>query len=205
MDMKTGMISFGSPEQALMAAALTQCGKSYGFPVYSNTGLSDSKALDAQHGIESGATLALGALARSDIFGHLGICGADNAASLVQLLIDDENAAYLRRVLSGLDFDGFEAFIEEIIQAGIGANFLQSERTLTGFRNEFWFPYLFDRTPWDLWVNRGAESVVERAVHKKKELLFKEQETLIDRKLKEELDKLLESSCIDFHYESGKR
>ena len=78
MDMKTGTISFGSHEQALMAAALTQCGKSYDFPVYSNTGLSDSKGLDAQYGIESGATLALGALVRSDIFGHLGICGAEN-------------------------------------------------------------------------------------------------------------------------------
>ena len=65
------MISFGSPEQALMAAAITELGKSYGFPVYNNTGLTDSKMIDAQFGIECAATLTFGALSRADIFGHL--------------------------------------------------------------------------------------------------------------------------------------
>jgi trimethylamine--corrinoid protein Co-methyltransferase len=197
MDMKTGTISFGSPEQALMAAALTQCGKAYGLPVYSNTGLSDSKAVDAQYGAESAATLTLGALARSDIFGHLGICGADNAASLVQLLIDDELAAYLTRVLTGLDFQDLEAAAEEIIQGGAGANFLQSERTLTRFRKEFWFPGMFDRAGWEVWMSQGADTVVDRAVRRKQQLLSEGTEVPGDEKLQQELDRLLASHGID--------
>jgi trimethylamine--corrinoid protein Co-methyltransferase len=198
MDMKTGTISFGSPEQGLMAAALTQCGKAYGFPVYSNTGLSDSKALDAQYGTESAATLILGALAQSDIFGHLGICGADNAASLTQLVIDDELAAYAVRILSGVDFRDLEAVTEEIVQAGAGSNFLQSERTLTGFRKEFLLPELSDRTSWDVWVDRGAGNIVDRAERKKRELLSMAAQSPIDKKLASELDRLLASHGIDF-------
>lgn len=57
MDMRTAMISFGSPEQGLMAAAITQLARSYGFPVYNNTDMTDSKIPDAQSGVEKAATL----------------------------------------------------------------------------------------------------------------------------------------------------
>ncbi len=59
---------------------MTQLGKSYGLPVYINVGLTDSKLPDAQAGLEAGISLACGAMAGADIFGHLGICGADQGA-----------------------------------------------------------------------------------------------------------------------------
>ncbi|HID17641.1 TPA: hypothetical protein EYP26_05045, partial [Candidatus Bathyarchaeota archaeon] len=76
-DQKSGSISFGSPEQALMAASITQVGRYYGFPVHVNVGLTDAKIPDAQSGLEKGATLAIGAMAGAELFGHLGIAGAD--------------------------------------------------------------------------------------------------------------------------------
>ena len=82
-----------------MAAAMVQIGKSYNFPVYSNTGLNDSKCIDAQYGMESAATLAWGTLSGSDVFGHLGIIGADNGASFIQLIIDNEIAGMVKRFL----------------------------------------------------------------------------------------------------------
>ena len=78
-DMRTTQVIFGGPEQALMAVGLTELGHSYGLPVYINVGLTDSKLPDAQAGLEAGITLACGAMAGADIFGHLGICGADQA------------------------------------------------------------------------------------------------------------------------------
>lgn len=167
-DMKAQMISFGSPEQALMAAAMTQVGKFYGFPVYNNTGMSDSKCVDAQYGIESAATLAFGALAGGDIFGHLGISGADNAANLTQLIIDNEMAGYFLRLFSGLNISEIDEAYEEIVNEGIGGNFLGNDMTVKNFRREIWYPHLFDRLPWDSWKMNKGENIIEKAIEKEK-------------------------------------
>ena len=170
-DMKAQMISFGSPEQALMAAAMTQIGKYYGFPVYNNTGMSDSKCVDAQYGIEASATLAFGALARGDIFGHLGICGADNAANLTQLVIDNELAGYFIRIFSGFDSNEVRDAYKEISKEGIGGNFFGNDMTIRKFRKEIWYPELMDRVPWDSWEKSGSSSIIDRALEKEKEIL----------------------------------
>jgi trimethylamine--corrinoid protein Co-methyltransferase len=64
-DMRTTQLVFAGPEQALMAVAMTQLGRRYGLPVYINVGLTDSKTVDAQAGMEAGATLICGALTSS--------------------------------------------------------------------------------------------------------------------------------------------
>ena len=189
-DMREGLISFGAPEQAIMAAAITQIGRSYGFPVYNNTGLSDSKLIDAQFGIECAASLSLGALAQADIFGHLGICGADNAASLIQLIIDNETAGYFIRLLSGLEVSRESVGYGEIEREGIGGNFLGNDLTLMNFRREFWFPALFDRASWDAWEQRGKKDLVTRAMEKKEEILKKHEPPPLDDRVSRELRKI---------------
>ena len=79
-DMATTQMIFAGPEQAIFGVAMTQMGKSYGLPVYINVGLTDSKRPDAQAGLEAGVTLALGAAAGADVFGHMGISGVDQAS-----------------------------------------------------------------------------------------------------------------------------
>jgi len=51
-DMRTTQLIFSGPEQAIFSVAMTQMGKFYGFPVYINVGLTDSKRPDAQAGLE---------------------------------------------------------------------------------------------------------------------------------------------------------
>jgi len=197
-DMKAAMISFGSPEQALLAASMTQLGKSYGFPVYNNTGLSDSKALDAQFGIESAATLVFGAIAGADIFGHLGITGADNAASLAQLIIDDELASYCRRLFSGFVIDDLDEALEEIRDVGIGGNFFGTDMTVRNFKKEIWYPDLFDRRAWDSWKQDGGRDTLYAALDKKRKLLKEAEENPVgrDEKLAAELGRILRANGV---------
>ena len=154
MDMRTMMISFGSPEQGLMAAAITQLARSYEMPVYNNTGMTDSKIPDAQSGIERAATLMLGVLSGGDIFGHLGISGADNGADLIQLIIDDEMASYVKRVMKSFDVNDETISLKDIKDIGIGGNFFNVEKTLKDFKKEIWYPEIFDRYVWDRWEDR---------------------------------------------------
>jgi len=200
-DMKVAMISFGSPEQALMAAAMTQIGKWYGFPVYNNTGLTDSKVTDAQFGIESAATLAFGAIAGADIFGHLGIAGADNAASFTQLIIDNEMAGYYRRIFSGFPTSDLDSTYDEVKKVGIGGNFFGTDMTVQNFREIIWYPEIFNRSSWDTWKQAGGRDVVEAAIEKKNKLLFEYQpessDNTVEDRVAEELVRILKANGAD--------
>jgi len=192
IDMRTTMISFGSPEQGLMAVAMTQIAKHYGLPVYVNVGIGDSKRVDAQTGLERGMTLLMGALAGADTFGHMGICGADQAASLEQLIVDDRMAAYVKRVLRNFAVNEDTLAVEVIKRAGIGGNYLADEHTLQNYRNELWVPEGFDRRSWDQWWADGAPSMADWARMRKQSILTEHKTEPLDPKLARELDRIYE-------------
>jgi len=170
-DMATTQMIFGGPEQAIFGVALTQMGKSYGLPVYINVGLTDAKCPDAQAGLEAGITLMLGAAAGADIFGHMGICGVDQGASLDMLVLQDEIIAYVESAMRPLILDD-DILGLEAIEAGVATGrFLDQEHTVRHFRRELWFPRLLDRRYFQEWMDRGARRMEERCRDRRKALL----------------------------------
>ena len=103
-DMRTTQMIFCGPEQEIFGVAMTQMGKHYGLPVYINVGLTDSKRPDAQARMEAGITLALGAAAGADVFGHMGICGVDQATSLDMLVLQNEIIGYVESTMREVSF-----------------------------------------------------------------------------------------------------
>ncbi len=170
-DMRTTQMIFCGPEQALMAVAMTQLGKRYGLPVYINVGLTDSKVADAQAGLEAGITLAAGALAGADIFGHMGICGVDQASSLDILMVQHEIMGYVERLVRGFEVNDETLALDAIAEVGPGGTFMDHEHTARHFREEIWFPRLLDRQFYDPWVASGRLSMAERARAEKERLL----------------------------------
>ena len=197
MDPATGNISFGSPEQGLMAVAITQIAKWYGFPVGVNVGLTDSKLPDSQNGLERGMTLLLGILAGADIFGHMGIVGADQGASLAELIINNEMISYLRRIMKGFEVNKETIAFEVIRRVGVGGHFLEDEHTLRHFKEELWFPSLFDRNSWELWKGKEGNSILERAVKKKEEILNEHKIEPLDRDIANRIDEIVKEAEKD--------
>jgi trimethylamine--corrinoid protein Co-methyltransferase len=195
MDLRTMQISFGSPEQGLMAVAMAQIAQHYGLPPYVNVGLGDSKRVDAQSGLERGMTLLMGALAGADTFGHMGIAGADQAASLEQLIVDDAMAAYAKRILRGFAVNGETLALEVIKRVGIGGNFLADKHTVTHFRKELWSPQLFDRRDWQSWWDGGAKTMVQWAREKKHCILSEHSPEPIDSALAGEIDGIVTAAA----------
>jgi trimethylamine--corrinoid protein Co-methyltransferase len=191
MDMRTTMISFGSPEQGLMAVAMTQVAKYHGLPVYVNVGIGDGKRVDAQSGLERGMTLLMGALAGADTFGHMGICGADQGASLEQLIVDDQMAAYVKRVLRGFDVNEETLALDVVKKVGIGGNFLTEDHTADHFRRELWMPEGFDRHAWEEWWDGGAKTMAEWAREKKERILAHHEVEPIEPTLGKEIDRIV--------------
>jgi trimethylamine--corrinoid protein Co-methyltransferase len=185
-DMQTTQLIFSGPEQALFGVAMTQIGKSYGLPVYINVGLTDAKRPDAQAGLEAGVTLMLGAAAGADIYGHLGISGADQATSIEMLVLQHEVVSYVESVLREIEVGPESLAIDELAAVGPGGSFLDRVHTARNFRKSLWFPQILDRNFYDGWHVLGAPSTEERCVWRREELAGRQPEPLapdVDREL----------------------
>jgi len=161
-DMRTTQLIFAGPEQGLMAVAMTEMGRHYGLPVYINVGLSDSKCVDAQAGLEAGATLLMGALAGADIFGHLGIVGVDQASSLEMLVFQHEVIEYVERVMRSFSTDDELLALDLIDEVGPGGVFIDQPHTAKHYRREIWMPRLLDRHYWPTWEEAGRRTLADK-------------------------------------------
>ncbi|MCK4778818.1 MAG: trimethylamine methyltransferase family protein [Candidatus Lokiarchaeota archaeon] len=170
-DMKKIQIIFSGPEQAIFSIAMAQMGKFYGFPVYINVGLTDSKLPDAQAGLECGLTLAMGSAAGADIFGHMGICGVDQASSLDMLVMQSEVISYVESLNREIYFDDDTFAFDIIKEVGPMGNFLDKSHTRNHFRKELWFPTLLDRDFYDSWRDKGSLTMENRCCERKEEIL----------------------------------
>lgn len=192
MDPRTGICSFGSPEQGLMAVAMIQIARSYGLPVYVNVNLTDAKLPDAQAGMEKAATLLLGTLAGADTFGHCGICGTDHAGSLLWLAFDDELMSYTKRIARGFAVDAEHLATEVIHSVGPAGNFLAEDHTVRHFREELWLPgSVWTRQSYDLWQSGGATSFADRLRDRVTNILATHQPAQLDESLLREIDRIV--------------
>jgi trimethylamine--corrinoid protein Co-methyltransferase len=195
MDPRTGICSFGSPEQGLMAVAMVQIAHSYGLPAYINVGLTDAKLPDAQAGMEKAATLLLGVLAGADTFGHCGICGTDHAGSLLWLAFDDELMSYIKRITRGFTVDAEHLATDVILSVGPAGNFLAEEHTVRHFREEMWLPTsVWTRQPYDLWQSEDATSFADRLGGHVNDILVTHLPQPLDEALSREIDRIVASA-----------
>ncbi|MDF1515399.1 MAG: trimethylamine methyltransferase family protein [Anaerolineae bacterium] len=193
-DMRTTQMIFAGPEQVLMAIAMTQMGKYYQLPVYINVGLTDSKIPDAQAGLEAGVTLTCGVLAGADIFGHLGISGVDQGASLSMLLLQHEMIGYIERIVRGFEVNPETLAVDVIRDVGHDGQFLGEMHTARHFRNELWFPQLLDRAYWVNWLEDGATTMQDRCVARKNDILASHTPEPLDKDVVSELDQILDAA-----------
>jgi trimethylamine--corrinoid protein Co-methyltransferase len=195
MDPRTGICSFGSPEQGLMATAMIQIARSYGLPAYVNVGLTDAKLPDAQAGMEKATTLLLGVLAGADTFGHCGICGTDHAGSLLWLAFDDELMSCIKRIARGFAVDEEHLATDVIHSVGPAGNFLAEEHTVKHFREELWLPGpIWTRQTYDLWQGEGATSFAGRLRTRVTDILAIHQPQPLDESLSREIDRIVASA-----------
>jgi trimethylamine---corrinoid protein Co-methyltransferase len=195
MDPRMSTCSFGSPEQGLLALGMAQLGRWLGFPVYVNVGLTDSKTLDAQAGIEKMASLLLGMFGGADLVGHAGICGPDHGASLEWLVLDDELMSFAKRIRDGLGVAPDTLAAEVIARVGPGGNYLAEEHTVRHFRRELWIPSMaWTRQSWSSWADGGCHSMTERVRARARELLSKHEVPPLDPGLAAEIDRIVKAA-----------
>jgi len=187
-DMRKGTTPMGAVETMLMDLAANQIGKYLGLPTHAYMGLSDSKLVDYQAGLESGTGAVLAALAGINVVSGPGMLNFENCQSLEKLVIDNEICGMALRVAKGIEARGEKLGEDLFGDISDGEHFLTSANTLRWFREEQYFPgEVIDRENTDGWLKAGGKDAWERAKERVREILATREPKPLSREIEAEL------------------
>jgi trimethylamine--corrinoid protein Co-methyltransferase len=171
-DMKRATICLGAIETAMAACASAQIGKHHGLPTHAYLGLSESKIIDAQSGLESGIGLVLAALARINVVSGPGMMAFENCLSLEKLAIDNEICGMSRRLVRGIEVEDMAVILDLLNEVGPGGDFLSAGHTMARLRQEQFMPSnIVCRQPVHSWKELGSKDTYTRARAKVRSIL----------------------------------
>jgi len=96
------------------------------------------------------------------------------SSDLIKLVIDDEIAQMLKRIVRGLEFTPQNLALDAIAQVGPGGLFVDTQHTRHRMRRTALLPQIADRNPREQWQARGALDVQGRAMLRVREMLSRD-------------------------------
>jgi len=181
-DMKYLSSRLGSIENIMVACAAAQIAKFYKLPSHAYLGLSDSKMLDAQSGIETSFGIILGTLAGVNVVSGPGMLIFENCQSLEKLVIDNEICAMALRLVDGINTDRDAFALEVINKVGPGGHYLAEKHTLNWLEKEHIMPSdVIDRLTLEAERKQGPKDMISKA------------REAVDKKLKEHVPEPLQT------------
>lgn len=165
-DLRTGAMSGGSGEEAILNAAAAQVAGQYlGLPVGVAAGMADSKLPDNQAGHEKGLAVGLAANAGANlIYESAGMLASLMSCSLEAMVIDNDMLGAINRTVRGIEITPDTLSVEAMRDVVFGAgHFLGHSQTLNMMQSEYTYPLVGDRNSPDDWVDAGAKNVKQVA------------------------------------------
>ncbi|MBN9072113.1 MAG: trimethylamine methyltransferase family protein [Rhizobiales bacterium] len=173
-DLRTGAMSGGSAEQAILTAGCAQMAQYYDLPGGSAAGMSDSKLPDIQAGYEKGITDVMAGLAGLNIvYEAAGMHASLLGFCLESLIIDNDMLGHCLRCVRGIDVSDAAlsvATIADVCMNGPG-HYLGNEQTLRLMQTEYFYPAVGDRFSPKEWNEKGRPDILSRAIEEKKRVL----------------------------------
>lgn len=134
------------------------------------------------------------ALAGANLIYGLGMLEMGMTLSLGQLVIDDEIAAMVKRVVYGSSVDDELMGVDLIKKIGIGGNFLTQRHSLKHLATEQVRATISDRRMRGAWEKRGSKSLIQSANERAIELLKTHKPLPLPEGVAEELRKIVKSA-----------
>jgi trimethylamine--corrinoid protein Co-methyltransferase len=168
-DLRTGAMSGGSPEQALLSAASAQLSRFYDLTGGTASGMSDAKLPDMQAGYEKGYNHALvGNAGANLIYESAGMLASLLGFSMEGLIIDNDVIGAVQRTIKGIDVSDESLSLETIRKVCLEGpgHYLGSDQTLQLMQKEYIYPSVGDRSSPNAWLEEGRPSIVDHAARK---------------------------------------
>lgn len=173
-DLRTGAMSGGSPEQALLSSACAQMGNYYDLPTGTACGMSDSKFPDIQGGAERAYTTACAAISGANIiYESAGMYASLLAACPESLLIDNDILGAVMRITRGIEVNEETLSFEVLKDVCLGnkGHYLGAGQTLEVMQTEYIYPEFADRLSPNEWIEQNKPVILEKAIEKKNQIL----------------------------------
>ena len=175
-DLRTGAMSGGSAEQALLTAGCAQMHRFYGLPGGAASGISDSKLPDMQAGWEQGITNSLAGLAGLNMcYEAVGMHASLLGFCMESLVLGDDLLGQVMRLVRGIDVTEESTSIEAMKAVCMGGpgHYLGSDQTLKLMQTEYIYPNVGNRMSPKEWNEAGKPVLLDKAIERKNAILAK--------------------------------
>lgn len=173
-DLRTGAMSGGSGEQALLTSAVSQMAQFYDLPSGSAAGMSDSKTPDIQAGFEKGITTTLAGLSGLNmVYEAAGMHGSLMGFCLESLIIDNDILGQALRTVRGIEVTPETLSLEAMREVCLGGpeHYLGTNQTLSLMQTEYVYPAIANRMSPKEWEEAQKPSLVAEAIKRKNRIL----------------------------------
>ena len=165
-DLRSGAMSGGSGEQALLSAACAQMHHFYGLPGGAAAGMSDAKMPDMQAGYEKGITCVMAGLAGLNmVYESAGMHASLLGFCMESLVIDNDMLGQCMRAIRGLEVSDEAISIETMRQVCLEGpgHYLGSDHTMGLMETEYLYPKISNRLSPKEWAEVGKPEIVDDA------------------------------------------
>jgi len=183
LDLRTGAMTVGSGEQALLSAGCAQMHKFYGLPGGAAGGACDSKEPDMQAGWEQMCSNVLAGLGGLNMVYE----AAGMHASLLgfcheSLILGDDLIGQALRCVRGIEVTEADLALEEIRQVCLQGpgHYLGTDQTMDGMQKNRIYPSLGNRMSPKEWEEAEKPDLIARATARKDAILAAPSSVLFD-------------------------
>ncbi|PYG31680.1 trimethylamine methyltransferase family protein [Pelagimonas varians] len=183
LDLRTGAMSVGSGEQALLSAGCAQMHQYYGLPGGAAGGASDSKLPDMQAGWEQMCSNVMAGLSGLNMVYE----AAGMHASLLgfcheSLILGDDLIGQAQRCVRGIEVDDETLALDQMREVCLNgpSHYLGTDATLSRMQTDHVYPFLGDRTSPKEWEEKSKPDLLKNAVARKEEILATPSEARFD-------------------------
>ncbi len=165
-DLRTGAMSGGSGEQAVLMAACGQMGRYYGLPTGIAAGMADAKLPDAQSGYEKSYTVTLAAHSGANmIYESAGMHASLLGACLQSYIIDNDMLGAINRTVRGIEVNEETMSIQTMRDVCVDGpqHFLGHPQTMQLMQREYLYPDIGDRNSPKEWYERDRPDLLAEA------------------------------------------
>lgn len=165
-DLRTGAMSGGSGEQALLSAACSQMHKFYGLPGGAAAGIADAKLPNMQAGWEQAISNVMAGLSGLNmVYEAVGMHASLLGFCLESLVLGDDMLGQVLRCVRGIEVTEETVGIEvmkSVCLDGPG-HYLGSDQTLGLMQTEYIYPEVADRLSPKEWEEKGRPDLIAGA------------------------------------------
>lgn len=174
LDLRTGAMSIGSGEQALLSAGCGQMHRFYDLPGGSAGGASDSKLPDMQAGWEQMCTnLTAGLSGVNMVYEAAGMHASLLGFCHESLILGDDIIGQALRCVRGIEVTDETMALDQMADVCMNGpgHYLGTAQTLSGMQSNCVYPSLGSRTSPKEWVELGKPDLIAQATARKLDIL----------------------------------